>query len=80
MELAVNGAVKQAGNTDDMIFGVAELVSYVSQFFTLLPGDLIATGTPAGVGDGRKPPEFLKQGDVIDLAIPGLGRQRQRIV
>lgn len=80
MELTVNGAVKQAGNTDDMIFGVAELVSYVSQFFTLLPGDLIATGTPAGVGDGRKPPEFLKLGDVIDLTIPGLGRQRQRIV
>lgn len=80
LRLAVNGEVMQDGTTDDMIFGVAEIVSYVSRFCTLVPGDLIATGTPAGVGAGRKPPRYLKTGDVLDLSGTGLGRQRQRIV
>lgn len=80
LQLAVNGEVMQDGTTDDMIFGVAEIVSYVSRFCTLVPGDLIATGTPAGVGAGRKPPRYLKTGDVLDLSGTGLGRQRQRIV
>lgn len=80
MHLDVNGETMQSGNTDDMIFGVAELVAYVSRFCTLLPGDLIATGTPAGVGGARKPePRFLQDGDLITLSIDGLGRQQQRI-
>lgn len=81
MHLAVNGETMQDGNTDDMIFGVAELVAYVSRFCTLMPGDLIATGTPAGVGGAKKPqPRFLGVGDIVTLSIPGLGQQRQRIV
>lgn len=81
MHLAVNGETMQNGNTDDMIFGVAELVAYVSRFCTLMPGDLIATGTPAGVGGAKKPlPQFLAAGDEIVLSIDGLGQQRQRIV
>lgn len=81
MHLAVNGETMQNGNTDDMIFGVAELVTYVSRFCTLMPGDLIATGTPAGVGGAKKPlPQFLAAGDEIVLSIDGLGQQRQRIV
>jgi 2-keto-4-pentenoate hydratase/2-oxohepta-3-ene-1,7-dioic acid hydratase in catechol pathway len=63
-----------------MVFGVAALVSYVSRFMTLLPGDVIATGTPPGVGMGMKPPQFLHAGDVMTLGIAGLGRQRQRVV
>jgi len=63
-----------------MIFGCAELVSYVSRLFTLNPGDIITTGTPPGVGAGMKPPQFLKAGDVVSLGIQGLGEQRQRIV
>jgi 2,4-didehydro-3-deoxy-L-rhamnonate hydrolase len=63
-----------------MIFGVAELVSYVSQFMTLLPGDLISTGTPHGVGLGMKPPQYLKVGDVVELGIEGLGESRQMVV
>jgi len=78
--LEVNGARVQQGNTNDMIFGVAFLVSYVSQFMTLLPGDLISTGTPAGVGMGFKPPRYLRAGDVCELGIDGLGRARQRVV
>jgi 2,4-didehydro-3-deoxy-L-rhamnonate hydrolase len=78
--LDVNGEARQRGNTRTMIFGVAHLVSYVSRFMTLLPGDIIATGTPPGVGMGRKPPQFLAAGDVVTLGIAGLGEQRQRVV
>jgi 2-keto-4-pentenoate hydratase/2-oxohepta-3-ene-1,7-dioic acid hydratase in catechol pathway len=63
-----------------MIFSVAKLVSYVSQFMTLMPGDVITTGTPPGVGLGMKPPQFLKKGDVITLGIEGLGEQQQLVV
>jgi 2-keto-4-pentenoate hydratase/2-oxohepta-3-ene-1,7-dioic acid hydratase in catechol pathway len=79
--LDVNGTPRQRGNTATMVFGVAELVSYVSRCMTLLPGDLIATGTPPGVGMGMKPaPQFLQAGDVVTLGIDGLGSQRQRVV
>jgi 2-keto-4-pentenoate hydratase/2-oxohepta-3-ene-1,7-dioic acid hydratase in catechol pathway len=77
MWLKVNGKVMQDNNTDDMIFEVPSLVSYLSQFMTLLPGDIISTGTPAGVGLGFKPPVYLKAGDVIELGIEGLGEQKQ---
>jgi 2,4-didehydro-3-deoxy-L-rhamnonate hydrolase len=77
--LDVNGEPMQRGNTRTMIFGVAHLVSYVSHFMTLLPGDVIATGTPPGVGMGRKPPQYLKPGDVVTLGVTGLGEQRQRV-
>ena len=77
MWLKVNGKMMQDNNTDDMIFEVPFLVSYISQFMTLLPGDVISTGTPAGVGLGFKPPIYLKPGDVIELGIEGLGEQRQ---
>ena len=77
MWLKVNGKMMQDNNTDDMIFEVPYLVSYISQFMTLLPGDIISTGTPAGVGLGFKPPIFVKSGDVIELGIEGLGEQRQ---
>ena len=80
MELRVNGEVKQASNTSDMIFPVAEIVSYLSQFMTLLPGDVIVTGTPAGVGLGMKPQQFLKKGDVVELRIDQLGTQTQHVV
>lgn len=75
--LRVNGELLQTGTTRDMIFGVAELVSYVSQFMTLLPGDVVSTGTPAGVGMGQKPPRYLRPGDVCELGIDGLGSSRQ---
>jgi 2-keto-4-pentenoate hydratase/2-oxohepta-3-ene-1,7-dioic acid hydratase in catechol pathway len=75
--LTVNGDSMQRGSTSDMIFGVAELVSYLSQFMTLLPGDVISTGTPAGVGIGLTPPRFLKPGDECELGIVGLGSSRQ---
>ncbi|MBA2964752.1 MULTISPECIES: fumarylacetoacetate hydrolase family protein [Ramlibacter] len=80
MWLDVNGERMQTGNTKTMIFGAAHLVSYVSQFMTLLPGDVITTGTPPGVGLGMKPPRFLKKGDVMTLGIQGLGEQRQQVV
>jgi 2,4-diketo-3-deoxy-L-fuconate hydrolase len=80
MWLDVNGERMQTGNTKTMIFGAAHLVSYVSQFMTLLPGDVITTGTPPGVGLGMKPPKFLKKGDVMTLGIQGLGEQRQKVV
>jgi 2-keto-4-pentenoate hydratase/2-oxohepta-3-ene-1,7-dioic acid hydratase in catechol pathway len=79
MWLDVNGEPRQRGNTRTMVFGVAHLVSYVSRFMTLMPGDIIATGTPPGVGLGRKPPQFLKPGDVVTLGIRGLGEQRSRV-
>jgi 2-keto-4-pentenoate hydratase/2-oxohepta-3-ene-1,7-dioic acid hydratase in catechol pathway len=78
--LDVNGQPRQRGSTSTMVFGVAALVSYVSRFMTLLPGDVIATGTPPGVGMGRKPPQYLQAGDVMTLGITGLGSQRQRVV
>jgi len=77
MWLKLNGKMLQDGNTDDMVFQVPTLVSYISQFMTLLPGDIISTGTPAGVGLGFNPPVFIKPGDVIELGIEGLGEQRQ---
>jgi 2-keto-4-pentenoate hydratase/2-oxohepta-3-ene-1,7-dioic acid hydratase in catechol pathway len=78
--LDVNGQKRQRGNTRTMVFGCANLVSYISQFMTLLPGDIITTGTPPGVGLGMKPPQYLKPGDVVTLGIQGLGEQRQRVV
>jgi len=80
MWLTVNGQTRQKGTTANMVFGVRTLVSYCSQFMTLLPGDVISTGTPAGVGLGIKPePVFLKAGDVVELGIDGLGTQRQAV-
>jgi 2-keto-4-pentenoate hydratase/2-oxohepta-3-ene-1,7-dioic acid hydratase in catechol pathway len=81
MWLDVNGERMQAGSTRTMIFGVAEIVSYLSRFMTLLPGDIVTTGTPPGVGMGKKPqPVFLKPGDTMALGIDGLGEQRQDVV
>jgi 2-keto-4-pentenoate hydratase/2-oxohepta-3-ene-1,7-dioic acid hydratase in catechol pathway len=81
MWLDVNGKRMQSGNTRTMIFGCAKLVSHVSHYMTLLPGDIITTGTPPGVGAGMKPnPVFLKPGDVVTLGIQGLGEQRQKVV
>jgi len=81
MWLDVNGARRQTGNTRTMIFGVADLVADVSRYMTLLPGDIITTGTPPGVGMGMKPePQYLKPGDVVTLGIAGLGEQRQNVV
>ena len=76
----VNGEIRQNSSTSDMIFPVKTLISYISQFMTLLPGDVIATGTPGGVGAGMKPPQFLKVGDVVELGIEEVGEIRQEIV
>jgi 2-keto-4-pentenoate hydratase/2-oxohepta-3-ene-1,7-dioic acid hydratase in catechol pathway len=78
--LELNGKRMQTGNTSAMIFTVAQIVSYVSRFITLEPGDLITTGTPPGVGMGRKPQRFLKKGDVLRLGIAGLGEQQAEVV
>jgi len=78
--LDVDGERRQTGNTKTMIFGVAHLVHYISQFMTLEPGDIIATGTPPGVGLGMKPPTFLKEGQIVTLGAAGLGEQKQRMV
>ncbi|MDB5140563.1 MAG: Ureidoglycolate lyase [Mucilaginibacter sp.] len=78
--LKVNGKTMQDGNTSNFIFNIPHLVSYTSQFMTLLPGDIISTGTPAGVGLGMKPPVYLKAGDVVELGIDGLGEARQVLV
>ncbi|GAB2476615.1 ureidoglycolate lyase [Hymenobacter qilianensis] len=75
--LSVNGQMMQDGNTANLIFNIPFLISYVSQFMTLLPGDIISTGTPAGVGLGFNPPVYLKHGDVVELGIDGLGTSRQ---
>ena len=75
----VNGEKRQQGNTTDMVFGVKEIVSHLSQFMTLNPGDIIFTGTPAGVGDGMDPPVYLVPGDVVRVGVEGLGNQRQTI-
>jgi 2,4-diketo-3-deoxy-L-fuconate hydrolase len=80
MWLDVNGQRRQTGSTKTMIFSMAKCVSYVSQFLTLMPGDIITTGTPPGVGAGMKPPHFLNVGDVVTLGIEGLGEQRQEII
>ena len=80
MWLDVNGERRQTGSTSTMIFSMAKCISYVSQFLTLLPGDIVTTGTPPGVGSGMKPPRFLNVGDVVALGIEGLGEQRQEIV
>jgi len=76
----VNGQRVQSSNTRDMIFTVRQIVSYTSQFLTLMPGDVMPTGTPSGVGNGMKPPRFLKPGDTMRLGVAGLGEQRQRVV
>jgi 2-keto-4-pentenoate hydratase/2-oxohepta-3-ene-1,7-dioic acid hydratase in catechol pathway len=78
--LEVNGERRQTGNTSTMVFNVSHLISYVSRFMTLLPGDVITTGTPPGVGLGYNPPIFLKAGDVMRLGVEGLGEQRQEVV
>ncbi len=78
--LDVNGRRTQAGSTSRMVFGVASLISYISRFMTLLPGDVVSTGTPPGVGMGMKPPRFLAPGDVVQLGISGLGEQRQEVI
>jgi 2,4-diketo-3-deoxy-L-fuconate hydrolase len=78
--LEVNGHRYQDGNTRTMVFGVAHLVSYISRYMTLMPGDVISSGTPAGVGLGQHPPTYLRAGDVVELGIEGLGRQRQQVV
>lgn len=76
--LTVNGQQKQESNTSDLVFKIPFLVSYISQYMSLLPGDVISTGTPFGVGMGLKPPQFLKDGDVVELGIDGLGTSRQQ--
>lgn len=80
LSLTLNGTLMQAGNTGRMIFGVAHVISYLSQMMSLQPGDIIATGTPPGVGMGMSPPRYLMDGDVMELSVAGLGRQRQRVV
>lgn len=80
MWLTVNGVKVQNGSTKTMVYGVAHVVSYLSQFMTLHPGDVISTGTPPGVGMGMKPPRYLKAGDVVELGISGLGQQRQDVI
>jgi 2,4-didehydro-3-deoxy-L-rhamnonate hydrolase len=77
--LKVNGETRQSSSTRELVFGVPALVSYISQFMTLLPGDIISTGTPAGVGLGLRPPRYLVAGDEVELGIDGLGSSRQRL-
>ena len=80
LSLTLNGETVQDSNTDDMIFTVAQIISYMSQFMQLQAGDIIATGTPSGVGLGMKPPRFLRPGDVMEVTVEGLGTQRQTTV
>jgi len=80
VSLDLNGETVQDSNTNDMIFTVRQIVSHMSQFMELVPGDVIATGTPSGVGLGMKPPRFLKPGDVMEIEVEGLGRQRQETI
>src|SRR6185369_17741713 len=80
MHLKVNGVTKQSGSTRDMIFSVGELISYISRFMSLQVGDVILTGTPAGVGLGQKPPTYLQPGDVVSASIEGLGQQTHKVV
>ncbi len=78
--LKLNGTTKQESSTADLIFGVAAVLSYISHFMTLLPGDVVSTGTPSGVGAGHRPEVYLKAGDVVEATVAGLGTQRQRVV
>jgi 2-keto-4-pentenoate hydratase/2-oxohepta-3-ene-1,7-dioic acid hydratase in catechol pathway len=78
--LSVNSVVRQNSNTSDLIFGLPKLLSYLSEFMTLLPGDVISTGTPEGVALGMKPPQYLKPGDVVELYVAGLGKAKQKAV
>ncbi len=80
LRLSVNGETLQSSSTADMIFSIAEIISYMSGFMQLMPGDIIATGTPEGVGMGLTPPRFLSAGDVVELSVEGLGTQRQNVV
>ncbi len=80
MWLKVNGKMMQDSNSKHLVFKIPFIISYLSQFMTLLPGDVISTGTPAGVGMGMKPPQYLKSGDVVELGIEGLGEQRQEVI
>lgn len=80
MRCSVSGQVMQQGSTRTMVYGVGFLVSYLSRFMTLEPGDIISTGTPPGVGMGQKPPRYLHAGDVLELEVEGLGRQRQEVI
>lgn len=80
MWLKVNGETKQDGSTNTMVYGVAHVVSYLSQFMSLMPGDVISTGTPPGVGMGQSPQQYLRAGDVVELGIAGLGTQRQDVI
>ena len=80
IETRVNGEVMQSSNTSDLVFNVRQIVSYYSKFLTLLPGDIVATGSPSGVGYGRKPQQFLRVGDVVEVAVEGIGTLRNRIV
>jgi 2-keto-4-pentenoate hydratase/2-oxohepta-3-ene-1,7-dioic acid hydratase in catechol pathway len=80
LSLKINGETVQKSSTAQMIFRVPQLVSYISRFMTLLPGDVVSTGTPSGVGLGFKPPRFLKAGDVIEPSVERLGNQRQVVV
>ena len=80
LSMRLNGEVRQDSSTSDMVFAVAEIISYMSRFMALVPGDIIATGTPEGVGMGLEPPRFLRPGDVMELEVEGLGRQRQDVV
>ena len=80
MWLTVNGKTMQNGSTQTMVYGVAHVVSYLSQFMSLQPGDVISTGTPPGVGMGQKPQQYLRTGDVVELGIAGLGQQRQDVI
>jgi 2,4-didehydro-3-deoxy-L-rhamnonate hydrolase len=80
MWLKVNGVCKQRSSTREMIFDIPSLLGYVTQFMTLLPGDVLSTGTPSGVGLGRRPPEYLRAGDVVELGIDGLGESRQSVI
>lgn len=78
--LSVNGVARQNSNTSDLIFRLPKLISYLSEFMTLLPGDVISTGTPEGVGLGMKPPQFLKPGDVLEFYVEGLGKAKQKTI
>ena len=80
MWLTVNGKTMQNGSTKTMVYGVAHIVSYLSQFMSLQPGDVISTGTPPGVGMGKNPQQYLRPGDVVELGITGLGQQRQDVI
>jgi 2-keto-4-pentenoate hydratase/2-oxohepta-3-ene-1,7-dioic acid hydratase in catechol pathway len=80
VELSLNGKIVQKSNTSDMIFSVIEIIAYMTQFMRLRTGDIIATGTPSGVGMGMKPQQFLKPGDIMEIEVQGCGRQRQTAV